>query len=121
MVVTAAVTDVVEVMARVRRAFKRHEVDLAAVGVDIWNDVETVPQQLRAGRYTAQAAYYRQRGHWGAVMMRHTASLQINLDLGPEGGDRGGQVVAEGTPEAVAAVKTSETGRFLERVLRDGA
>ncbi len=83
--VTAAVDDVVEVMGRVRRAFRRHGVDLAAVGVDIWNDVETVPQQLRAGRYTAQAAYYRQRGHWGAVMMRHTASLQINLDLGPEG------------------------------------
>jgi glutamate--cysteine ligase len=29
--------------------------------------------------------YYRQIGPWGAVMMRHTASLQLNLDLGPEG------------------------------------
>jgi len=43
------------------------------------------------------------------------------LDLGPEGGDRGGQLVASGTPEAVAAVKASETGRFLERVLREGS
>ena len=82
--VAAAVTDVAGVLEKLRRAFDRWNISLAAVGMDIWNDVETVPQQLRAGRYTAQAAYYRQRGHWGAVMMRHTASLQINLDLGPE-------------------------------------
>jgi glutamate--cysteine ligase len=83
--VASAAEDVLDVVGRLRRAFGRHDVGLAAIGIDVWHDVETVPQQLRAGRYTAQAAYYRQRGHWGAVMMRHTASLQINLDLGPEG------------------------------------
>jgi glutamate--cysteine ligase len=83
--VASATADVLDVVGRLRRAFGRHDVDLAAIGIDVWHDVETVPQQLRAGRYTAQAAYYRQRGHWGAIMMRHTASLQINLDLGPEG------------------------------------
>ncbi len=83
--VTDALADVDDIVGRLRAAYNLHEVDLAAIGIDIWHDVETVPQQLRAGRYTAQAAYYRQRGHWGAVMMRHTASLQINLDLGPEG------------------------------------
>jgi glutamate--cysteine ligase len=83
--VSAACSDVKDIVGRLRGAFRRHDVVLAALGVDVWHDVETVPQQLRAGRYTAQAAYYRQRGHWGAVMMRHTASLQINLDLGPEG------------------------------------
>jgi glutamate--cysteine ligase len=83
--VAAACIDVGDVLGRLRAAFERHNVSLAALGIDVWHDVETVPQQLRAGRYTAQAAYYRQRGHWGAVMMRHTASLQINLDLGPEG------------------------------------
>ncbi len=41
------------------------------------------------------------------------------VDLGPEGGDRGGLVVAEGTPEQVAGVRDSETGRFLARVLRE--
>jgi len=82
--VAAVVDDVTDVIGRLRRAFDRWNTSLAAIGMDIWNDVEMVPQQLRAGRYTAQAAYYRQRGHWGAVMMRHTASLQINLDLGPE-------------------------------------
>ena len=83
--VGAAIDDVKDVIGRLRTAFADHQVALAAVGIDVWNDVTTVPQQLRAGRYTAQAAYYRQRGPWGAVMMRHTASLQINLDLGPEG------------------------------------
>jgi glutamate--cysteine ligase len=83
--VATAIGDVEDVLGRLRRAFRRHGVELAAIGMDIWHDVETVPQQLRAGRYTAQAAYYRQRGHWGAVMMRHTASLQVNLDLGPAG------------------------------------
>ena len=39
------------------------------------------------------------------------------IDLGPEGGDRGGEVIAQGTPEAVAKVKKSYTGQYLERVL----
>ena len=81
----AALADVDNVIALLRRGFDAARVRLAAVGLDAWHSVSEVPQQLRAGRYTAQAAYYRQRGHWGAVMMRHTASLQVNLDLGPEG------------------------------------
>ncbi|RKY66911.1 MAG: excinuclease ABC subunit UvrA [Candidatus Latescibacterota bacterium] len=39
------------------------------------------------------------------------------IDLGPEGGDEGGWVVAEGTPEEVAKVEKSYTGRFLREVL----
>jgi excinuclease ABC subunit A len=39
------------------------------------------------------------------------------LDLGPEGGDGGGRIVAEGTPEAVAGVKGSHTGQYLRRAL----
>jgi excinuclease ABC subunit A len=35
------------------------------------------------------------------------------IDLGPEGGSGGGRVLAAGTPEEVAAVATSHTGRFL--------
>jgi excinuclease ABC subunit A len=40
------------------------------------------------------------------------------IDLGPEGGDRGGEVIAEGTPEAVAKLKHSYTGQYLKKVLR---
>ncbi len=39
------------------------------------------------------------------------------IDLGPEGGDDGGQVIATGTPEAVAQMTDSYTGQFLQRVL----
>ena len=39
------------------------------------------------------------------------------IDLGPEGGDGGGRIVAEGTPEQIARNKRSHTGRFLRRVL----
>ncbi len=39
------------------------------------------------------------------------------VDLGPEGGDGGGRIVAEGTPEEVAQVRSSHTGVFLRRVL----
>lgn len=39
------------------------------------------------------------------------------LDLGPEGGDKGGQIVAMGTPEEVAKVKESYTGHYLKPIL----
>ena len=41
------------------------------------------------------------------------------IDLGPEGGEEGGYVVATGTPEEVAQVKGSYTGEFLRRILQD--
>ncbi len=40
------------------------------------------------------------------------------IDLGPEGGDRGGEIVAAGTPEDVAACKASYTGQYLQDYLR---
>jgi excinuclease ABC subunit A len=43
------------------------------------------------------------------------------IDLGPEGGDGGGEIVAAGTPEEVAAVKRSYTGAFLKPVLARGS
>lgn len=42
------------------------------------------------------------------------------IDLGPEGGERGGRVIATGTPEEVAAHPESHTGRFLEKALHLG-
>ncbi len=39
------------------------------------------------------------------------------IDLGPDGGDKGGEIVAEGTPEQVAKVKGSYTGQYLKKIL----
>jgi excinuclease ABC subunit A len=39
------------------------------------------------------------------------------VDLGPEGGDAGGEIVVAGPPETVASHATSHTGRFLEQVV----
>lgn len=41
------------------------------------------------------------------------------IDLGPEGGDGGGTIVAQGTPEEVAEVKSSYTGQYLKKILWD--
>ena len=43
------------------------------------------------------------------------------VDLGPEGGDGGGEIVAQGTPEEVAGVADSYTGHFLKKVLQSAA
>ena len=43
------------------------------------------------------------------------------IDLGPEGGSAGGQIVAEGRPEQVAKVAASRTGRFLAGALMPSA
>jgi excinuclease ABC subunit A len=60
------------------------------------------------------------RGH-SLVVVEHNLdvikSADWIIDLGPEAGDGGGEVVATGTPEQVARVKNSHTGRFLAQVL----
>jgi len=43
------------------------------------------------------------------------------VDLGPEGGEAGGEVIATGTPEQVADVEESYTGRFLRGLLPSAA
>ncbi|NNF58739.1 MAG: excinuclease ABC subunit UvrA [Rhodothermaceae bacterium] len=59
-------------------------------------------------------------GH-SVVLIEHNLDVikaaDYVMDLGPEGGWRGGFIVAEGTPEALAAVEQSHTGRFLRDVL----
>jgi excinuclease ABC subunit A len=39
------------------------------------------------------------------------------IDLGPEGGDKGGYVIAQGTPEEISKIKTSYTGQYLKKLL----
>ena len=40
------------------------------------------------------------------------------IDIGPEGGINGGTIIAEGTPEEVAKIEASHTGRFLKNILK---
>jgi excinuclease ABC subunit A len=55
------------------------------------------------------------------LVIEHNLSVIKNadwiIDLGPEGGEKGGNIVAEGTPEEIAKNKNSYTGRYLKRVL----
>ena len=39
------------------------------------------------------------------------------IDLGPDGGERGGRIIAEGTPEQVAQTEGSYTGQYLKKIL----
>jgi excinuclease ABC subunit A len=54
------------------------------------------------------------------VVIEHNLDLVAEsdwvVDLGPEGGDGGGRIIAEGTPEQVAGVCDSHTGRFLKEM-----
>jgi len=56
------------------------------------------------------------------VVIEHNLDLIAEadwvIDLGPEGGGGGGRLVAEGTPEQVAAIPESHTGRYLRDHLR---
>ena len=60
-------------------------------------------------------------GH-SVIVIEHNLDLVAEadwlIDLGPEGGQGGGQIVAEGTPEQAALSKHSHTGKFLRSVLR---
>jgi len=55
------------------------------------------------------------------IVIEHNLDVIRNadwvIDLGPEGGKRGGEIVAQGTPEDVAGAVGSYTGRYLKRVL----
>jgi glutamate--cysteine ligase len=77
-----ALAELDRVACTVEALLGREDVVLAGAGADVWLPNGHVPQQLRAPRYPAMAAYFDRRGPDGAVMMRRTCSLQVNLDLG---------------------------------------
>ena len=80
----AALEDLERVRAGLTDIFEVHGCALVALGLDPWHDVADVPQQLPGGRYRSQADFYARRGPAGAEMMRHSTSVQINLDFGPD-------------------------------------
>jgi len=59
-------------------------------------------------------------GH-SVIVIEHNLDLIAEadwvVDLGPEGGDAGGRLVAQGTPEQIAGIQRSHTGRFLRKIL----
>jgi excinuclease ABC subunit A len=62
------------------------------------------------------------QGNTVVIIEHHPDIIKVAdhiIDLGPEGGDRGGEIMAEGTPEQVMAVKESHTGHFLPKYLQN--
>lgn len=62
----------------------------------------------------------REKGHSVIVIEHHldvVKSADWVLDLGPEGGERGGTILAKGTPEDIAAHEGSFTGQYLAKLL----
>jgi len=55
------------------------------------------------------------------IIIEHNLDVIKNtdwvIDLGPEGGDKGGKIIAEGTPANIAKIKSSYTGQYLARIL----
>ena len=55
------------------------------------------------------------------IMIEHNLDVILQadkiIDLGPEGGTNGGQIIAEGTPEEVAKIKKSYTGYYIKEML----
>ena len=62
-----------------------------------------------------------ERGH-SIIVIEHNMDVikcaDFITDLGPDGGDKGGDLVCAGTPEAVAQCATILTGQYLKKVLR---
>ncbi len=56
------------------------------------------------------------------IMIEHNLDVILQadkvVDLGPEGGEKGGELVAEGTPEEVAEIKKSYTGHYIKEMLK---
>lgn len=70
-------------VSHIRRAGAAFGVELLAVGVDPYNDIDGIPAQLSAPRYDLMARHFDTIGPAGIRMMRQTASLQLNIELGP--------------------------------------
>ena len=66
-------------------------------------------------------AKLRERGNTVIVIEHNLEVIKCAdwiIDLGPEGGSGGGEIVAEGTPEQIAKAKNSHTGRYLAKYLK---
>lgn len=65
-------------------------------------------------------AALRERGNTIVIIEHNLDVIKTSdwiVDLGPEGGHQGGQIIAEGTPEHITKIANSHTGRFLQPLL----
>lgn len=67
---------------QLRESFTEASSALVSLGVDPWHDTDSVPQQLPLPRYRTMDRYFASRWPSGAVMMRNTCALQVNIDAG---------------------------------------
>ncbi len=81
----AAYADIAATLDPLREATRRRGVRLVSRGMNPRHDLEDVPLQLDSPRYRSMDAYLRRYGPSGARMMRLTAAMQVNLDLGTPG------------------------------------
>lgn len=72
----------VTVVEALRDAARAHGIELLAIGVDPFNAIDDVPLVLHAPRYDRMTAHFEHIGPSGVRMMRQTASLQLNVELG---------------------------------------
>lgn len=88
-----------------------HGITLLSTGVDPVTPTDRVPLQLHSPRYARMARHLATIGCWGAVMMRQSASLQLNFDLGEDGMTRW-RVLNAASPYLIAILAGSP---ILER------
>ena len=80
-------------------------------GLDLWNDVASVPLQLQAPRYSAMHRYFARQWSVGRSMMRHSCSVQINLDGGGPRMSQRVRVAEHLAPAIIASFSTSPAGQ----------
>ncbi|HEY8165161.1 MAG TPA: glutamate-cysteine ligase family protein [Gemmatimonadaceae bacterium] len=81
---SALVDRMLEIVESLRREFDRQSIDLMPVGVDPCNHIRDVPLVLHRERYTRMTDYFDRIHESGVQMMRQSASIQINVEIGPE-------------------------------------
>ncbi|MDQ3556155.1 MAG: glutamate-cysteine ligase family protein [Gemmatimonadota bacterium] len=81
---TALLAALRSILLPLRRMAAEAGIEMLGAGIDPFNPLERAPLLLHGERYRRMDAYLSRRGPAGPRMMRQTASLQVNLDWGPE-------------------------------------
>lgn len=111
-----------DIVEPLRRSATESGIELLAIGLDPYNAIDDVSVQLHAPRYDTMAQHFNRIGRSGIRMMRQTASLQINVELGPRPFERW-RLLNSLAPYLIAAFANSriyngqDTGHASHRAL----